>query len=132
MPRGSGGTSVALHSASPRVHGPKATNGGGLVIHASRGGSIRAIGFVTALAVLGTAALAGSPRLVVEMDEPFTLQGRICRPGLVSIRLVAPYTPNAALHEVCVADECLGVFLADRTSFASDGRQDALRFERGA
>jgi len=69
---------------------------------------------------------------VVEIDEPFTLQGRICPAGLVSIRPVAQYTPTAALHEVCVANECLGVFVADRTSFASDGREDALRFERGA
>jgi hypothetical protein len=85
-----------------------------------------------ALAVLSTAALGGGARVVVEIDEPFTLQGRICPAGVVSIRPVAQYTPTAALHEVCVANECLGVFLADRTSFASDDREDALRFERGA
>jgi len=102
------------------------------VIHATRGGSIRAIAFVTALAVLGATAVAGAPRVVVEIDEPFVLQGRVCPPGVVSIRHVEHYTPTAALHEVCVADECLGLFLADRTSFASDGRADTLRFERGA
>lgn len=102
------------------------------MIHALRGGSIRTIGFVAALAVLGAEALAAGPRVVVEVDEPFTLQGRSCPAGAVSIRRVAQYTPIAALHEVCVANECLGVFLADRTSLATDGREDALRFERGA
>lgn len=102
------------------------------MIHATRGGLTRTIGLLTALAVLGTTAVASGPRVVVEIDEPFMLQGQVCPPGIVSIRHVAQYTPTAALHEVCVADECLGVFLAHRTSFASDGREDTLRFERGA
>jgi hypothetical protein len=73
---------------------------------------------------------AGGPRLVIEVEEPFVLQGQPCPAGTVSIRIHSRYNPATTLHEVCVGGECLGVFLADHFVRDGEGSEDRIRFER--
>jgi hypothetical protein len=97
-----------------------------------RAGWVRAMGVAGLLAVLWTATGAGGPRLMVEIDEPFVLQGQVCPAGTLSIRPVSQYNPASTFHEVCIENECLGVFPAERIAFETDDERDTLRFERDA
>jgi hypothetical protein len=82
------------------------------------------------LAVALATAEAGESRLVVEIAEPFILQGRVCPAGTVAIRFVSRYNPTSTLHEVRVGGEPLGVFRAEHV--VRDGRaaEDTVSFER--
>ena len=48
------------------------------------------------------------------------------------VRAVSHNNPASTLHEVCIEDECLGVFPAERVDFEPDDWRDTLRFERDA
>lgn len=93
-------------------------------------------GWFRVLVVVGglTGALAtveaGGPRLVIEVEEPFLLQGRVCPAGTLSVRLASRYNPATTLHEVCVGGECLGLFLADHVAQDGEADEDRIRFER--
>jgi hypothetical protein len=91
----------------------------------------RAAGVILAAAFVTTAG-AGGPRLVVEVDEPFLLQGQLVPAGEVSLRLVSRYNPTSTLHAVDVDGTCLGVFRAESWSSAAGDRRDTIRFERDA
>ena len=98
----------------------------------ARAGSIRAMGLAVLLAVLWTMAGAVGPRLAVRIEEPFVLQGQICPAGMITLRAVSQYNPTSTFHEVCIEDECLGVFPAERFDLETEDERDTLRFERNA
>jgi hypothetical protein len=95
-----------------------------------RPGWFRLLVIVGGVLCASAAAGAGGPRLVVDIDEPFLLQGRVCPAGTVSVRLVSSYNPASTFHQVCVGGECLGVFLADRVVRDGGADEDMLRFAR--
>ena len=97
-----------------------------------RAGSIRPRVLTALLVVVWTTVGAGGPRVVVKIDEPFMLQGQVYPAGTISIRAVSQYNPTSMLHEVCIEDQCLGVFLAERIDFETDDQRDTFRFERNA
>jgi hypothetical protein len=96
----------------------------------TRSGWIRVLGVVVGWACVLSTAGAAEPRLVVEIDEPFLLQGRVCPAGTVSLRQVSRYNPASTLHEIRVGGESLGVFLADRVVRDGGDGEDTIRFER--
>ena len=55
-----------------------------------------ALGLLVASAVVGLAgdALAAGPRLVVEVDEPFVIDGEVYEAGELSLRPVLEFTPT--------------------------------------
>ena len=73
-----------------------------------RPGWFRVLVVVGSLAVALATAEAGGPRLVIEIEEPFLLQGQACPAGTVSIRFISRYNPASTLHEICAGGECLG------------------------
>lgn len=87
-----------------------------------------ALGLLVASAVVGLAgdAWAAGPRLVVEVDEPFVIDGEVYEAGELSLRPVLDFTPTITLNEVWVGDRCLGVLRA----FRSEG--DDLEASRNA
>jgi len=82
------------------------------------------------LAVALATAEAGEPKLVIDVEEPFLLQGQICPAGTVSIRFVSRYNPTSTLHEVRVGGEPLGVFRAEHVAGKDRDADDTVRFER--
>jgi len=79
----------------------------------SRLGSFRVIVIAALLTAALATAQAGGPRLVIEVEESFLLQGQVCPAGTVSIRLLSRYNPASTLHEIRVGGESLGVFQAE-------------------
>jgi hypothetical protein len=82
------------------------------------------------LAVALATAEAGEPKLIIDVEEPFLLQGQVCPAGTVSIRFVSRYNPTSTLHEVRVGGEPLGVFRAAHVVGEDRDAGDTVRFER--
>jgi hypothetical protein len=73
---------------------------------------------------------AAGSRLVVRVDEPFEVNGRLFPAGELSLREVAAFSPVITLNEVCVENECLGLLLAQERSDASVAPCDEMVFRR--
>jgi len=95
-----------------------------------RPGWLRVLAVTGLLAVALATAEAGEPKLVIDVEEPFLLQGQICPAGTVSIRFVSRYNPTSTLHEVRVGGEPLGVFRAEHVAGEDRDAEDTVRFER--
>ena len=95
-----------------------------------RPGGLRVLAVIGLLAVALATAEAGEPKLVIDVEEPFLLQGQICPAGTVSIRFVSRYNPASTLHEIRVGGEPLGVFRADHVVAEDPDAEDTVRFER--
>jgi hypothetical protein len=93
-------------------------------------GWLRAFLVFALLAPAAATARAGGPRLVIEVEEPFLLQGHRCPAGTVSVRLVSRFNPSSTLHEVCVGTTCLGVFRAHDVVREGGEDRESFRFER--
>ena len=100
------------------------------MLRASRPGGLRVLAVIGLLAVALATVEAGEPRLVIDVEEPFLLQGRVCPAGTVSIRFVSRYNPTSTLHEVRVGGEPLGVFRAKHVVSEDRDAEDTVRFER--
>jgi len=81
------------------------------------------IGFVSS-------ALAHGPRLVVRVDEPFEVRGRLYPPGSLTLRSVAQYNPAMVIDEVRVGTECIGLLMAEKGRGGRPYPHDAVIFER--
>jgi len=75
-------------------------------------------------------AAADEARLVVQVDEPFEVNGTIYPAGTLTLRQMASFTPSTTLNEVCVQSECLGMLLASPSSEVIDRAEDSFLFER--
>ena len=95
-----------------------------------RPGGVRVLAVIGLLVVALATAEAGEPKLVIEVEEPFLLQGQVCPAGTVSIRFVSRYNPTSTLHEVRVGGEPLGVFRAEHVVREDRDAEDTVRFER--
>lgn len=95
-----------------------------------RPGWLRVLALTGLLAVAFATAEAGEPKLVIDVEEPFLLQGQNCPAGTVSIRFVSRYNPASTLHEVRVGGEPIGVFRAEHVVHESPDAEDTVRFER--
>ena len=73
---------------------------------------------IVALAVLVTlfapSGVADERRLVVNLHEPFEINGELYPEGKVTVKSVRTYNPTSVLSEVWVGRDCLGVFRASR------------------
>jgi len=88
--------------------------------------TLRVVGMVATMIVAGLASgiSAAGPRLVVNVDEPFVVDGRTYPAGTLSLRTVHEFTPTKTLSEVWVGDRCLGMLAASR---GDDARLEASR-----
>ncbi len=87
---------------------------------------------VALLALAGTPLLAGGERLVVQVDEPFEINGEMYEAGVLSVKVLRDYTPSSTLNEVWVGNERVGMMLAKRGSATLGTRADTVVFERTA
>jgi hypothetical protein len=88
---------------------------------------------LVASAVVGLAgdALAAGPRLVVDLDEPFVVDGEVYEAGELSLRPVLAFTPTVTLNEVWVDNRCLGVLRATRSGRSDlEASRNAVLFGR--
>jgi len=91
------------------------------------------LGVLVASAVVGLAgdALAAGPRLTVDVDEPFVIDGEVYEAGELSLRPVLDFTPTITLNEVWVGDRCLGVLRASRSGGVDlEASRNAVLFGR--
>ena len=92
-----------------------------------------ALGLLVASAVLGLPgdALAAGPRLVVDVDEPFIVDGELYEAGELSLRPVLDFTPTITLNEIWIGDRCLGVLRATRSDTRNlEASRNAVLFGR--
>jgi len=91
------------------------------------------------LLVLTLAVLAGlfappvpaaGPRLVVQVDEPFEVDGQLFKAGQLTLRQLREYSPVATLHEVRVDGRSLGFVLARDQADRGLATRDEVIFER--
>jgi len=89
--------------------------------------------------VLGLALLAGllapptpaaGPRLVVQVDEPFEVNGQLYSAGQLSLRELSEYSPVSTLNEIRVDGRSLGMVLARDEANPTKATRDFLIFER--
>ena len=99
--------------------------------------SCRRIPSVAVLCILATVLLASvasaeTHRWVVDMAEPFEVDGTLYPAGSLTLKHVRALNPSASLSEVWVGERCLGLLRADRVAGAPAPTGDALTFERDA
>ena len=91
---------------------------------------------VVALTVLVTmfapSGAADERRVVVSVDEPFEVNGRLYPAGQVTVKSVRNYNPTSLLSEIWVGRECLGVFRASRVSDDAPTSDRTVTFNRTA
>jgi hypothetical protein len=91
---------------------------------------------IVALAVLVTlfapSGVADERRLVVNVNEPFEVNGQLYPEGKVAVKSVRTYNPSSLLSEIWVGRECLGLFRASRISDDTPTTEDTLTFKRSA
>jgi hypothetical protein len=88
---------------------------------------------LTALVVLlAPSAQAAGCRLVVQMDEPFEINGTLYPPGELSVRHLRDYNPVTSLNAIEVDGEFIGVVLGQRASSHAVVPADLLVFHRSA
>jgi len=86
---------------------------------------------LTALVVfLAPSSQAASPRLVVQMDEQFEINGKLFPPGELSIRPLGDYNPVTSLNEIRVDGKIVGVVMGQREPSRATVRDDSLIFRR--
>ena len=87
---------------------------------------------VTALAVLtvifAPASSASGQQLVVEMTEPFEINGVLYPADVVRVQELGAYNPTSTLNEVWVGNECLGVLLAKTGDNETQAATHSLTF----
>ena len=79
---------------------------------------------------LGATAQAAGEQLVVELNQPFEVNGTMYEGGQVSIKVLRQHTPSIALSEVWVGGECVGMLMAHRSDAALPSADDTLVFRR--
>lgn len=91
------------------------------------------------LLVLTLAVLAGlfappvpaaGQRLVVQIDEPFEVNGRLFESGQLTLRELREYSPVATLHEIRVDGRSLGFVLARDQATRGIATRDEVIFDR--
>ena len=91
---------------------------------------------IVALAALVTlfapSGLADDRRVVVNIDEPFEVNGQLYPAGKVTVKNVRTYNPSSLLSEIWVGRECLGVFRASRISTEPPTANATVTFNRTA
>jgi len=86
---------------------------------------------LTALVVfLAPSSQAASPRLVVQMDESFEINGTLFPPGELSIRPLRDYNPVTTLHEIRVDGKIVGIVMGQRAPSLAAVPDDSLIFRR--
>lgn len=73
-------------------------------------------------------AAAASERLVVELREPFQVNGRLFPAGVLGLRQLRNYSPVGTVHDVRVDGSSVGMMLARET--AERASHDELIFTR--
>jgi len=88
---------------------------------------------LTALVVLlAPDSQAASPRLVVQMDEAFEINGTLYPPGELSVRPLGDYNPVTSLNEIRVDGKFIGVVMAQREPSSAIVADDSLVFRRSS
>ena len=86
---------------------------------------------LTALVVLlAPATQAASPRLVVQMDESFEINGTLFPPGELSVRPLRDYNPVTSLNEIRVDGKFVGIVMGRRATSRATVPDDSLVFRR--
>jgi hypothetical protein len=76
-------------------------------------------------------ALAVGPSLVVDVDEPFVIDGEVFEAGELTLRPVRSFTPTITLNEIWVGDRCLGLLQASRSDRSNlEASRNAVLFGR--
>ena len=81
--------------------------------------------------VLVAPAIAGN-RFTARVDEPFELNGKPYPAGTIVVDPLRDFTPSAALAEVWVGSEFVGLLRADRVQVSPARDRASLTFERDA
>ena len=92
-----------------------------------------------ALLVVGLCALcaffaqsvdAAGLRIMVQISEPFEIDGELFPAGTVTVRELADYNPSSTINEVWVDNRCLGLLPALERPTGSLENVDSLIFRR--
>jgi hypothetical protein len=83
-----------------------------------------------ALVALAPASIASGLRLSVDVAEPFEFQGRLYPAGHLTLEPILHYNPTATIDRIWIADECVGMIVADRRRAAHPAPHDSILFQR--
>ena len=75
-------------------------------------------------------AVADGDHLLVNVPEPFEVNGRMFPAGLLSLRHLDDYNPTTAMDRITVGAECLGVYMAQRRPVEGGLMTASAVFER--
>jgi hypothetical protein len=79
---------------------------------------------------LGFPAVASGDRLLVNVPEPFEVDGRMFPAGLLSLRHIDEYNPTTTIDRITVGAECLGMYMAQRRPAEAGLMAASAVFER--
>ena len=68
--------------------------------------------------------------LVVQMDEPFEINGTLFPPGELSVRPLRDYNPVTSLNEIMVDGTIVGIVMGQRAPSLAAAPDDSLVFRR--
>jgi len=86
---------------------------------------------LTALVVfLAPATQAAGPRLVVQMEESFEIDGKLYPPGKLSVRPLGDYNPVTSLNEIRVDGKLVGIVRGQLAPSHAAVSDDSLVFRR--
>ena len=86
---------------------------------------------LTALVVIfAPASQAADCRLIVQMDEPFEINGTLFPPGELSVRRLGDYNPVTSLNEIRVGGKTIGIVMGQHAPSPAAAHSDSLIFHR--
>ena len=88
------------------------------------------IGLCALCAVFAQSADAAGQRIMVQISEPFEIDGELFPAGTVTVREVSDYNPRATINEVWVDNRCLGILPGLERPSESQQDVDSLFFKR--
>ncbi|MBZ5638090.1 MAG: hypothetical protein LAO51_04945 [Acidobacteriia bacterium] len=102
-----------------------------MLSRSARVGWLESAGILVAL-TLGCLlpAVASGDRLLVNVPEPFELDGRMFPAGVVSLRHIGDYNPTTAIDRITVGVEDLGMHMAQRVPREAGFMAGSAVFER--
>jgi hypothetical protein len=88
------------------------------------------IALAALVAVLAPTAVGADHRLVVQVDQPFEVNGQLYPAGEVAVKQVHRVSPTSTLNEIRVGGERLGLLLAEERSGQTADASNTMTFER--
>lgn len=103
------------------------------MLRATRWATMGTVLLVLLTASTGTTpSLAGTPRLVASVTEPFQVGDQLVPAGTLTLRSLRDYHPGARIDELWSGTRFLGFWVADGRENESRAERDTIVFERNS